>query len=326
MRMALRAVPIAVLVGLVAPRPAQAQSEAENRATARALAQQGGEALEAKDYVKAEDAFRRANALFHAPTLVLGLARAQAAEGKFVEAWESYNQIILENVTSSPVFVKALEDAKKEIAAVDGRRSRVTITVVGSTAARVTLDGAPVKSEALGVPLFVNPGTHTAVAAADGFNPANRTFAVAEGQSEPVALALEAAAPVAAAPSAPAPVAPAPPAVHERHVNHVPAFVAFGVGGVGLLAGVVEGLAAMAKHNTLKKDCLTATTCPASDKSTIDAYHSAGLISTIGFVVAGVGAATGITLWVVENKNAAPTSASISPYIGVGTIGAVGQF
>src|SRR5262249_44837894 len=154
---------------------------------------------------------------------------------------------------------KALEEAKKEIATVDGRRSRVTITVVGSTVARVTLDGGPVKSEALGVPLFVNPGTHTVTAAADGFNPANRTFAVGEGQSEPVALALEAAAAVAVAPAAPARVAPVPPVTHDRHVNHVPAFVAFGVGGVGLIAGVVEGLAAMAKHNTLKKDCQTST-------------------------------------------------------------------
>ncbi len=79
--------------------PAFAQSDAENRATARALAAQGQEQLEAKDYAKAEDSFRRADALFHAPTLVLGIARASAAEGKFVEAWEAYNRIIIEGVT-----------------------------------------------------------------------------------------------------------------------------------------------------------------------------------------------------------------------------------
>ena len=335
MRMALRAVPVVGLLGLagffalaLAPRSAQAQSEAENRATARALAQQGGDALEAKDYAKAEDAFRRANALFHAPTLVLGLARAQAAEGKFVESWESYNQIVLEGVTSTPVFEKALDDAKKEIVTVDGRRSRVTVTVTGSTSARVTLDDGPLKAEALGVPLFVNPGTHTVAAAADGFNPATRTFSVVEGKSETVALALEAAVVAAPAPVVVAPAAPNPAPVesHSGGASHVPAFVAFGVGGVGLIVGVVEGLSALSKHSTLKTDCPTATTCPASDKSVVDGYHSAGLVSTIGFVVAGVGAAAGVTLWIVESKHPTPTSASIAPYIGVGSLGAIGRF
>jgi hypothetical protein len=334
MRMALRAVPVVGLVGLiglVSPRFAFAQSDAENRATARALAQQGGEALEAKDYAKAEDSFRRANALFHAPTLVLGMARAQAAEGKFVESWESYNQIVLEGVTSTPVFQKALDDAKREIANVDGRRSRITVTVAGATSARVTLDDGALKPEALGVPLFVNPGTHTIVAAADGFNPSTRTLSVAEGREETVAIALEPAAAVAAAPtSAPAPAVsemPSSAQTRPRGASHVPAFIAFGVGGVGLIAGVVEGLAALGKHSTLKTDCtVSGTMCPASDKSTIDAYHTAGLISTVGFVVAGVGAAAGITLWIVESKQPTPTSASIAPYVGLGSVGAVGRF
>jgi hypothetical protein len=321
--MSFASAPLAALAVMLASGSAHAQSDAENRATARALAQQGGEALEARDYPKAEDAFRRANALFHAPTLLLGMARAQTAEGKFVEAWENYNQIILEGVATTPIFAKALDDAKKEIASVDGRRSRVTVTVTGAGSSRVTLDEGPLKVEALGVPLFVNPGTHTVAATADGFKPSTQTFAVAEGQSAAVILALEPMP--AAAPPAPALIAPAPPPRAGR-VNHVPAYIAFGAGGLGLVVGVVEGLAASSKHSTLKGECPTSTTCPSTAQATIDAYHSAGAISTFGFVLAGVGAAVGVTLWIVENKSAAHDTASISPYIGLGSIGAIGRF
>lgn len=338
MRTNCRALPIAaaLLIGFI-PTAVFAQSDAENRATARALAQQGQEAFDAKDYAKSDEAFRRADALFHAPTLTLGLARAQAAEGKFVESWESYNRIILENVTSTPVFAKALEEAKKEIAAVDGRRSRVTVTVTGPASANVTLDNAPLKPEALGVPLYVNPGAHTVQASADGFNPGTRTFAVTEGNSEAVALALEpgqAAAPPpapGAAPGAGAPGALGPPpppsdtGTHGGGSSHVPAIIAFSVGGAGLVIGGITGILALGQHSTLKTDCQP-NGCPSTDKSKLDSYHTTGIVSTVGFIVAGVGVAAGITLWVVESKSSSPASASISPYVGLGTIGAVGRF
>jgi hypothetical protein len=306
---------------------AYAQPDAENRATARALAGQGQEALDAKDFTKAEDLFRRADGLFHAPTLLLGLARAQAGDGKVVESWEAYNRIIIEAVTSPPAFAKALEDAKKEIGSVEGRRSRVTIAVTGPTSPSVTMDNSPVKSEALGVAFFIDPGTHTVQVSADGFNPATRTFAVAEGQTENVAITLEAAA-VAAPTPAPAVTAPPPPAGGDagRHgASHVPAIIAFGVGGAGLVAGALTGLIAVGDHNSLKTACPDGK-CGADEQTKLQSYHTMGLISTVGFIAAGVGVAVGTTLWIVESKKTSPTSASVSPYIGFGSVGAVGTF
>src|SRR3954465_4696982 len=55
---------------------ARAEPSASERATARSLAQEGYAALTEKDYVAAEDRFRRANELVHAPTLVIDRARA----------------------------------------------------------------------------------------------------------------------------------------------------------------------------------------------------------------------------------------------------------
>jgi len=120
MTRSLRRFTVFALLGVLAPAQAFAQSDTD-RATARELGLDGETALGAKDWKRAEDDFHRADALFHAPTLSLGLARAQAGQGKFVEAWENYHRVVLENVTSSPGFAKALADATSEIGAIEGR-------------------------------------------------------------------------------------------------------------------------------------------------------------------------------------------------------------
>src|SRR5262249_26947752 len=91
-----------------------------DRATARSLAEEGKAALDRFDYRTAEDRFARADALLHAPTLLLGLARAQAGLGKLVEAHESYMRIQREGVKpgSPPVFARAQEDAAREVGAI----------------------------------------------------------------------------------------------------------------------------------------------------------------------------------------------------------------
>ena len=332
-----------VLAGSLWTASALAQSEAD-RATARHLGQQGQEALDAKDYKKSEDAFRRADGLYHAPTLVLGLARAQAAQGKVVEAWENYHRVILEAVTTTPVFAKALEDAKKEIGPLEDRRSRVTINVSGADAPRVTLDDIPVKPEALGVERFVDAGSHVLKASADGFAPATKTFSVGEGKADVESLTLVRDPNAAAAVVPPAGAgAPMPGAADNGGAgkaapvgtdagpsgprNHTPALIAFGVGGVGLVVGAVTGGLALGKHGTLANEC-TNGACSPSAQSDLDSYHSTALLSTIGFIVGGVGVAAGAVLWFTAPKTEANGSgtAYVAPYVGPGTVGAVGRF
>src|SRR5580704_8698956 len=106
----------ALSLGLSIAPQARAQSDAD-RATARSLGQDGQQALDNKDYATAEDRFRRADKMVHAPTLMLGLARALAAEGKYVEAQEAYNRIVRDGLAPNApdVFKRALDDAKKEV-------------------------------------------------------------------------------------------------------------------------------------------------------------------------------------------------------------------
>ena len=250
---------LAGLFGVTCASLAHAQSDVD-RATARTLGQDGQKALDAKDFKTAEDDFRRADSLVHAPTLLLGLARALAAEGKFVDAQETYKRIVREGVApgAPAVFQKAVEDAGKEVQDVSPHIGDVTITVkaAGGGAVpnvQVTMDGAPVNAAALGVERPADPGSHVVHAAAAGFKPADVTVTVAAGSTVEAPLTLEvdpnaAAAPAGgAAPAAagtPAGASPAPGAApatpSEGGGGHgVLPWVAFGVGGAGLIVGAI---------------------------------------------------------------------------------------
>src|ERR1700727_347223 len=112
----LRWSPLVASLVLFAPAftPGAFAQSAADRATARELGNDGQAALDKKDYATAEDRFRRADALFHAPTLLLGYARAAAGLGKVVNASEAYNRIIREGVASGApsAFVAAVDAAK----------------------------------------------------------------------------------------------------------------------------------------------------------------------------------------------------------------------
>jgi hypothetical protein len=336
---------IALLPVLVSSAPAHAQSDAD-RATARALGQEGEAALQNKDYAAAEDRFRRADKLIHAPTLEIGLARALVGVGKLVEAQETYNRIIREGVPPSApaVFAKALQDAKKEVEAVSPRLGSVTITVKAADGGdvpneQVTLDGAPVNTASLGVRRFIDPGAHVLQASGDGFKPGELRFRVAEGATAEAPLSLEraaAAAQVASTPpsasgSAPPPGGEAPNGGEAAPPKGLPGYlpwVAFGIGGAGLILGGVTGGLAMGAHSTLAGEC-PGGTCPSNKQSDVDSYHTLGLLSTIGFAVGGVGAATGIVLLLIAPKHeSAPAAAQgpglqVAPLVGPGGLGGI---
>jgi len=326
---------VAMLSVLVSSQ-AFAQSDSD-KATARELGQTGQAALDSHDWKRAEDDFRRADALFHAPTLTLGLARAQAGQGRVVEAWESYHRIILDNNTSSPIFAKALADAQAEIGSVEGRRARVTINVQGAEAPKVTIDDAPIRAEALGVERLVDPGQHLIKATADGYKPASQTITLAEGGMQTVTLTLQketggvvgapVVAPIPAGTPAPQPEATATSSGGGSGMK-TGAFVSFGVGGAGLILGAITGGLALSKHSTLSSECKDGT-CPQSASSDLSSYHTMGSLSTVGFIVAGVGAAGGVTLFLLAPKGApsAPaTGLRVTPFVGLGSAGAVGTF
>jgi hypothetical protein len=334
----------ALSVGMAASPEAWAQSDAD-RATARSLGQEGQQAFENKDYPTAEDRFRRADTMVHAPTLVLGLARALAAEGKYVEAQESYNRIIREGLPpgAPEVFKRALDDAKKEVDAISAKVGAVTITVkaaggVDIPAPQVVLDEHPINSASLGVRRAIDPGAHVLRATADGYKPGELRFSTIEGGSADAPLTLEKDPNAAAVAAAPVPVAApigAPIGASSSsadmgqttpsNARKIAPWIAFGVGGAGLVVGGITGILAIGKHSSLSDECPKGACGPAA-QSDLSAYHTMGAISTVGFVVAGVGAAVGAILLVTQPKTTSTMGLSVVPVVGLGTLGAAGSF
>src|SRR5450432_1717401 len=233
---------------------ALADPSAADRATARSLAGEGYAALQTKDYSTAADRFSRADALVHAPTLMIDWARSLVGLGKFVEAQERYEQIIREGVDakSPKSWQKALNDAEVELSALKPRLAWITISVSGTNDARVTIDGTPAPPAAIGVRRAINPGSRTVRAVAKGYLAKKETLTLAEGADQQFSFTLQPDPDAQQASgtlldTAPAPVvaAPAP--------DRTPMYIAFGVGGAGLLLGGVTGVLAMSKHSDLSK-------------------------------------------------------------------------
>ena len=319
-----------IAAGLLWVGAANADPSAADRATARSLADEGYTALQDKHYAEAADRFSRADALVHAPTLSLDWARALVGLGQFVEAQERYELIIREGVDAkAPAsWQRALNDAKSELSRLKPRLSWVTIQVSGSPEASVTVDGVPVPAAAIGVRRAINPGAHTVAVAAKGYFAKQEALNLAEGQEGSISFTLELDPEQQVAPA----VVQSPPAVDASTTaaptrNRAPAYVALGVAGAGFVVGGITGILALGKRSTLQKNCPVPDDCPPEYADTVSAYHTLGAISGAGFFVGVAGAVTGVTLLLLEGKSAsAKQGLVVRPYLGIGSLGAVGRF
>jgi hypothetical protein len=311
---------------------ARAEPSASDRATARVLADEAGDALDQKSYEIAADKFGRADALVHAPTLLLGLARAEVGLHKYVEANENYQRIIREGVApgAPPSFVKALQDAQRETKAITPKLAWVTVSLKEPAASVVTIDGVELPKAAMDVKRAMNPGSHVVKASADGYNPTTTTIDMKEGESKAVTLVLDpltssgtpapTPATITTETAAPAATADASDdAASGASRQRTYGFIGLGVGAAGLVVGGVAGLVAIGRHNTLETECPNGK-CQPSGQATIDGFRSMAAVSTVGFIVGGVAAAAGGAL--ILTAPHAKETGRVQPFVGFGTVGA----
>ena len=236
-------------------------------------------------------------------------------------AQESYNRIIREQgqaTNLTPAFKDALDSARNEVGAVSARIANVVITIEGPAQAQVTIDGQPISSAGLGLKRPVDPGQHVVKAEAPGYKPADTSFRVAAAGKAEASLTLEKA-----------PVAPtstgANPASSGLSTRKKVAVGALAVGGAGLVLGAITGLVAVSKHGKLSDRCPNGV-CPAALQSDYDSYKTMGTLSTVGFLVGGVGAGAGALLWLTAPKEQAQARLAWHPYVGLGGGGVHGSF
>ncbi len=305
---------------------AQASKSVADRATARALAHEGYEAQQQGRYALAADRFERAEALVHAPTLLLGLARAQVGLGKLVEANETYRRILREPLAKGAPgpFVKAVEDAGHEDADLAARLAWVTLVVIGPPSSQVLLDDTAVPPAAQGVRSACNPGAHTLKASADGFAAAQQSFAIGEGVERTVSLTLEPLPPPPVVASA-APATPRtsePPRAPDRSSSFqtTAGFTALGIGIAGLGVGGVAGVLVLNRRATLSDSCPNGS-CSPQFAGDVDRYRTLANIATAATIIGATGTAAGVLLLLTS-----PKERPVQVYAGALNAGIAGRF
>jgi hypothetical protein len=333
----------------------------DQKAAARLLGTDGVRAALAGDCRTAVDKLTRAEALIHAPTTALPLAKCQIQLGKLVAGTEILNRLVNEVLPSNAPepWVDAKKQAQPLLDASAPRIGKLRVHVdrpAGATGdVAVTIDGTSIPSVLLDNDRPTDPGAHHVTATAPGMTTAQTDVTLAEGQAQGVSLrlvALPAGAPAVA--SAPAPAAtpaaapgpapavapePAPalasaPAPASSSPNRGPAYVVLGIGVVGVAVGTVFGVIALGNKSSLNSDCPAGkNACPASESSTVSSLNSSlntnAAISTIGLGVGVVGVALGGYLFLSASSSSdAPKTGAIDvhPWLGPGSAGLNGTF
>jgi hypothetical protein len=337
---------------LIVPPAAWAQTE-DDRAGARVAATEGVKAIDEKRWADAADLFSRAESLVHSPVHLLYLARAQRQLGKLVKARENYNRVIREHFTSDApeAFRQAQTSAQQEVSGLDSRLAAVTVKLDGvKGAVTVTMDGEKVPSALVGLPLPVDPGSHTFLALGKDLKSDPVSINVIEGgkdaitlivKSAPGTLAPDAAPvgsePVAAAPAAAAAPAPGPPATTDRGTSgasngmKIGGYIALGVGVVGVGVGTVFLLQSRSRKSDADALCTEPNGgCLLSKKNEIrpldEDYKSAGTASVVSYAVGGAGLITGAVLLLAGRGAHAESSAGLTPWVGYRSAGISARF
>jgi hypothetical protein len=323
---------LAFAVSLLCARVASAAPTDSDRTTARELAREGYDALEQKNYAVAEDRFRRADALVHAPTIVVDHARALVGMGRLVEAYERYALAIREGVGSdAPASWKqAVSDAEREIEAVKPRLAWLVINIEGPKEPRVTVDGREVPIASLGARRATDPGKRKVRVTADGFISGGRIVMLKEGEQQAITITLDRPESVELPEAAAPPDAPSDQATQSS--SPLP-WIAFGIGSAGLAVGGVTGVMALGVRSDLVDACGPSGQCRPRDESEQarleddrSEYHMLGTVSGIGFGVGLAGVATGVVLLLTSpNAEASPNATSLTPVVGPGYVGIRGR-
>jgi hypothetical protein len=192
-------------------------------------------------------------------------------------------------------------------------------------AVKVTMDGEVLAERLEGTALSIDPGEHTFTFETANQGPVTKKFTIQEAQKERRELITFGAATTAPNPVTPTPqptsaqsLPESPPSVNGNQglgTQKILAIVAGGIGVVGLGIGSAFGVIAMSQ----KSDAQSA--CPGSQCTTqvgVNKWNTAGStgnVSTIAFVIGGLGVAGAAVLWFT-----APTLASMQVGLGPGIL------
>jgi tetratricopeptide (TPR) repeat protein len=253
----------------------------------------------------------------------LNLATCYEHIGKLASAWGLYRESM--ELARKTGDSKRADYAQKQAAALEPRLPKLAISAPSNLPAgfAVKRDDTAVDAGALGVALYVDPGTHTVTASAPGFEAFTVTVTLIEGKTETLAI------PALVARPAEKPVAGAPPPSAAGGGTTEPAaplsptrkYVALGLGGAGVVAvavGLVFGAKARSSYNDATALCGSNLVCTdadkfARDKQLVQDARSSATISTVMIIGGGAAIAAGAIVYLTAPRAGERATARLVP-------------
>ncbi len=290
----------------------------------------GKQAIVAKDWERAAMELRASLEVVDSPNARLELARTLRDSDKLGEAWVEYGRVIETATKLASIedrYVKTADAAITERGEIEPKLAFVTVTLENAPAnAALKVGGRVVPPEQWAGPIVATAGAVDVVLADEGGKElARSTVSASIGQKTPVSLDVK-------APPSPSPGAKSaldtndddkPGAAEEPKAEVVApvafdktklrpfAYVAGGVGVAGLATLAIFGLMSNSTYSDLQSACPPSHGgCPASagKQSEISNGQTQQTVANVGLVFGIVGAAAGVTLFVLSMPPKAPVA------------------
>lgn len=318
-------------IGFAAALVLQAAPARAQASVAEALFQEGKRLMGEGKYNEACPKFAESQRIDPGAGTLTALALCHRGEGKTATAWSEFKEVI--SLARRDNRKDREQVAQDNIAELEPKLSRLRIVVDPAAEGQpieVRIDDTVVTRAAFGQPLPVDPGTRRVLATATGKKPFETTVQIgAEHDEKNVTIpkleddprAVEAigqrSQPAAATPAGKS----AEKSKSEQHLV-VPTLISLGVGLAGVGVGTVFGVQALGAQTDLDAVCDPSRKCAPSARSDIDSLQTSSTISTVGFVVGGVGLVGAAVLYIIGRPSSETTTATIRPVVtpnGIGT-------
>lgn len=296
-----------------------AESSAASVAIRHAYA--GRERFEAGDYRGALAEFEQSKALAISPVVELFIARSQRALGHWLLARQSYRACL--SVPPDPdnvAWTEAQKSGVEELAELEKMVPRVSVVaprLAGTEEVYLRIDGVTYPWPA-GRGVELDPGAHVLVAT---FSDQSYSVRIVLSPSEEAEVSLPFVPSRAAPPARKAETPPSPQPITRGDAKDSPRSLApfivgsFALAGAGVVFGTVAGILTLEKAGAVREFCGTAgNSCPNNLPEDPDMARMReealgwSTASTVGFVAAGVSAATGGILLLIQSSSRSTSS------------------
>ncbi|MDB4998368.1 MAG: hypothetical protein JWM74_5800 [Myxococcaceae bacterium] len=293
------------------------------KAEASKLFQDGRTDYERGEYATAITKLSASLDIITSPNARLYLGRALREAGRLSEAYAELARTEADaNADPSHRYTKAGETARAEKRALASSVGVVRLDVQNADDdTKITVAGKAVPKDAWSEPVVVAAGDVEVTMARPDKPVVRRSAHVEPGAEARVELDARESEPSAIA------TVETPKAPTDYTKLRPYAYVAGGVGAVGVLTFVIAGLAANSTYSDLQTACPNGR-CPPGQADNVSSGRTQQTIANVGLVFGVLGLAAGTTLFVLSmpKKDGAPPSAAASTALRVGPAGAAVQW